>query len=628
MRAVVRGVTIALCLAMPLQADDSLASLEARLSSVAGAERVDVLVKLAEAHRPTSVDESAKAAGEALTLARSLRDRRREAEALRVMAEAHLGGQELERALGEILEARKLTEAGGHVAETALSEITIGRVYTALRQPENARPAFERALELATRVGDRAAQGDAEVGLGNMDFVSQQPAKALTHYETAADLARSTGRRGALAAALDSIGLVHRVEGRLEAGRASHLEALALREELADAVAIGRSLGNLGHVEVEMGRYADAEAHLLRAVEIGKGTRSATLQDALEILTTLRQKQGRYREALDTYTQHVAERERHLNEKAIRAAAAERARYDADRREIELRALSVSNELLARKSEIERLRTRMLALVLALVGFVAILLLQRYRHLLAFWKRRSYVGSYRLLGPLGAGGMGEVFEAAHIRDTTKRVAVKLLRQQYTNDPVLRQRFKNEAILIDQLEHPHIVKVFERGEHDQRLYIVMELIEGPTLAEVIRSGTTLPLAECVAVMEQLVQTLARIHAMGIVHRDLKPENVMLSTSGATNPFVKLLDFDIAKSHSLTRLTETGEILGTVSYLAPEQITSQSSSPASDIHALGVVFYEMLTLERPFLGQAPLDIVRQILEVQPIPPATLRPEIPPR
>jgi serine/threonine-protein kinase len=115
-------------------------------------------------------------------------------------------------------------------------------------------------------------------------------------------------------------------------------------------------------------------------------------------------------------------------------------------------------------------------------------------------------------------------------------------------------------------------------------------------------------------------------VGIVHRDVKPENVMLSETAETQPCVKLLDFDIAKSQSLTRLTETGEILGTVSYLAPEQITAQASSPASDTHALGVVFYELLTLERPFLGEAPMDIVRQILEADPVPPASLRPDIP--
>ena len=192
--------------------------------------------------------------------------------------------------------------------------------------------------------------------------------------------------------------------------------------------------------------------------------------------------------------------------------------------------------------------------------------------------------------------------------------------------MLRQRFKNEAVLIDQLEHPHIVKVYERGEFNDRLYIAMELVDGHPLADVIRRRERLPLADCVGIMGQLADAVAKIHGKGIVHRDLKPENIMLVDSAAKRPFVKLLDFDIAKSYSLTRLTATGEILGTVSYLAPEMITRQLTSPASDIYALGVVFYELVTLERPFLGQLAIDIVRQILEREPLPPATLRADLP--
>jgi serine/threonine protein kinase len=223
--------------------------------------------------------------------------------------------------------------------------------------------------------------------------------------------------------------------------------------------------------------------------------------------------------------------------------------------------------------------------------------------------------------------MGVVYKAAHVRDRTRPVAVKVLREEYTHDPVLRQRLKNEAVLIDQLDHPHIVKVYERGEYDQRLFIAMEWLEGRSLAQVIRHGERLPVKDGLAIVRQLGEALAKIHSRGIVHRDVKPENVMLVERDSDPHFVKLLDFDVAKSGSLTQLTQTGMILGTLAYLAPEQITRQASSTASDVYSLGVVAYETLTGEQPFFASAPVDVIRQILSKEPIPPAYLRPEVPP-
>jgi serine/threonine-protein kinase len=128
------------------------------------------------------------------------------------------------------------------------------------------------------------------------------------------------------------------------------------------------------------------------------------------------------------------------------------------------------------------------------------------------------------------------------------------------------------------------------------------------------------------MTQLVNALAKVHSKGIIHRDIKPENILLIEKKENKYFVKLLDFGLAKSQSLTRLTETGQILGTINYLPPEQITHQKVSLASDIYSLGVVFYEMLTLEKPFLGESTIDIIKQIIEKEPIEPRKLRPEIP--
>ncbi|MFC2141242.1 serine/threonine protein kinase, partial [Acidobacteriota bacterium] len=189
-----------------------------------------------------------------------------------------------------------------------------------------------------------------------------------------------------------------------------------------------------------------------------------------------------------------------------------------------------------------------------------------------------------------------------------------------------KRFMNEALMVDQLNHPNIVKVYERGEYDQKLFIAMEFLAGQSLAEIIKKGEQIPIKDCLKIMNQLVKTIVKVHSKGIIHRDLKPENIILIEKEEEKYFVKLLDFGLAKHQTLTRLTETGEILGTINYLPPERISQQEFSTAGDIYSLGVVFYEMLTSEKPFIGETPVDIIRQILEKEPIEPRQFRPEIP--
>ncbi len=205
------------------------------------------------------------------------------------------------------------------------------------------------------------------------------------------------------------------------------------------------------------------------------------------------------------------------------------------------------------------------------------------------------------------------------------VAIKVIREEFSKDENQRKRFLNEAIVVDQLNHPNIIKVYERGEFNQQLYIAMEMLDGPSLAEIIGKGEMLPLQDCIIIMNQLVVTIHKIHTKGIVHRDLKPDNIIVINKDGNKNFVKLLDFGLARSQILSSLTGTGEIIGTINYLPPEQISHQEYSAASDIYSLGVVFYELLTLEKPFIGELPVDIIKQILNKEPVDPLHLRPEL---
>ncbi|PYQ53264.1 MAG: hypothetical protein DMF59_02305 [Acidobacteria bacterium] len=213
------------------------------------------------------------------------------------------------------------------------------------------------------------------------------------------------------------------------------------------------------------------------------------------------------------------------------------------------------------------------------------------------------LGPYEIVAPLGAGGMGEVYRA---RDTRldRDVAVKVLPAEFRTDAQLKIRFEREAKTISQLNHPHICTLFDVGDG----YLVMEMLEGESLADRIAKGP-LPVEDVLRIGIQIASALDRAHRQGIVHRDLKPGNIMLTRSGA-----KLLDFGLAKGgaalpSALSQatiqkpLTQEGTIIGTFQYMAPEQLEGHEADPRSDIFALGVVLYEMVTGKRAFEGKRP-------------------------
>jgi serine/threonine protein kinase len=203
------------------------------------------------------------------------------------------------------------------------------------------------------------------------------------------------------------------------------------------------------------------------------------------------------------------------------------------------------------------------------------------------------LGPYQILSPLGAGGMGEVYKAKDTR-LDRTVAVKVLRPQIASSPRVRQRFEREAKTVSQLSHPHICALYDVGREGDTEYLVMEFLEGDTLADRLKKGP-LPLEQTLRYGIEIAKALDKAHREGVVHRDLKPGNVMLTKSG-----VKLLDFGLAKamepdepSADLTlmptqqALTQEGTILGTIQYMAPEQLEGKETDSRSDIFSLGAI-----------------------------------------
>ncbi|MGC1450262.1 MAG: protein kinase [Candidatus Sulfotelmatobacter sp.] len=239
------------------------------------------------------------------------------------------------------------------------------------------------------------------------------------------------------------------------------------------------------------------------------------------------------------------------------------------------------------------------------------------------------LGPYEIQSPLGAGGMGEVYRA---RDTRlgRDVAVKVLPSHLGSDPDLKARFEREAKAISALSHPHICHLYDIGSQDGTDYLVMELLEGETLADRLKKGA-LPLKQALQYGIEIAEALEKAHTNGIVHRDLKPGNIMLTKSGA-----KLLDFGLAKpvpgvaaisSGSMATmsqpLTVQGTILGTFQYMAPEQVQGHDADARSDLFALGAVLYEMMTGKRAFAGKSQISVMSAILEKEPEPVSSVQP-----
>jgi serine/threonine protein kinase/Tol biopolymer transport system component len=242
------------------------------------------------------------------------------------------------------------------------------------------------------------------------------------------------------------------------------------------------------------------------------------------------------------------------------------------------------------------------------------------------------LGPYEIQSPLGAGGMGEVYRA---RDTRlgRDVAIKVLPSHLGSDPDLKARFEREAKAISALSHPHICHLYDIGSQDGTDYLVMELLEGETLADRLKKGP-LPLKQALQFGIEIAEALEKAHANGIVHRDLKPGNIMLTKSGA-----KLLDFGLAKpapnlatlaSGSMATmskpLTVEGMIVGTIQYMAPEQVQGHEADARSDIFALGSVLYEMTTGKRAFAGKSQISVMSAILEKEPEPVSAIQPRAP--
>ena len=218
---------------------------------------------------------------------------------------------------------------------------------------------------------------------------------------------------------------------------------------------------------------------------------------------------------------------------------------------------------------------------------------------------KLFAGRYRILKSIGRGGMADVYLARDLILDNEEVAIKVLRTNYQTDQIAVARFQREARAMAELTHPNIVAIRDIGEEDGQQFLVMEYVDGFDLKKYIQDNAPLSNNEVVRIMNEVLSAMSLAHQKGIVHRDLKPQNILLTKKGT----VKVTDFGIAVAFAETSLTQTNSMLGSVHYLSPEQARGSKATVQSDIYAMGIMLFEMLTGHIPYDGDSAVTIALQ-------------------
>lgn len=507
----------------------------------------------------------------------------------------------------------------GDENKIAEAHFQLGRIYIHVNKERDALEHFQAALKIAEKTGHKHRW----LYLNNIGVAHKsmkQYTRAIKYYQKTLELARRENRMDRVSGAMLNIGIVYGELKQHDKALSYLLRALKKNEETGNKPDSRKILLSIGDQYYKKQNYESSESYYFKALAIIEKSGSTIDKELIyERLSRLYAKMEDDKTALRYYKMYSIIKDSRVNERKNKQYLELQERYEADRREKEI-------EILKRNNKIQQMTRNFLFAGLLVVLIILFFFFKRYMHLFSFWKKEKYIGQYRIIEPIGEGGMGNVFKAYHIKNKTSIVAIKVLKDILFRVESSRKRFKNEGVIIDQLNHPNIVKVYERGQSDNRMYIVMEYVHGETLEKMIACEGKINLTVCIHIMIQVSDALAKIHSKNIVHRDLKPANILLTEQNGDTYFVKLLDFGLSKMKSQSRYTQSGVIVGTVNYVSPEQVIDLEYSSASDIYSLGVIFYEMLVGETAFPGDSMPTIVDRILNRKLEPISKMRPELP--
>jgi tetratricopeptide (TPR) repeat protein/tRNA A-37 threonylcarbamoyl transferase component Bud32 len=540
-----------------------------------------------------------------------------------------------EKALEYYLEAAKIGEREGVIIPTCRVYMSLGEFYKDQKNYEKSSQYLEKAIKICKDTKDKKQRSwliTAYSQKGELLEELKDYDRALVYLNHALKLEMQyesvlfTPYDNPINILID-IGQVHYKKGEFQTAITNYKKALdyALELQLIEEQAFCYKY--IGEIQLARGDLRNASVNLDKSLAMAKKIKETLLiKDNYNLLTDLYQQQGNYKKALDYHRLYADLKDKIYDEQSAESLAEMQTRYETEKKEREIELLKKNDQVL----ELTLSRQR-LTIIVFIIGFVLIVIVsayfvKKYYYLLSFWKKKHYIGNYKVMDKIASGGMGIVYKAHEIRDRSKVYAVKVLREEFFDNETHKKRFKHEGSIIDEFNHPNIIKITERGESGGNLYIVMELIDGRTLSVIIEEEGMLPVSVVLNILTQVFTALVKIHQKNIIHRDLKPENIMLVETPENPHFVKLLDFGLAKTKAFSRLTQTGMVLGTIYYLSPEQVMDSEITAAGDVYAMGVIGCEMLIGRKPFDGETEGAVVGKILENKPLPLSDFRSDIP--
>jgi len=637
-----------------------ITDLEQKLQSVSGIEKIDTLNKLAYIYHSRSPEKCIEYSNQALKLSKKINYPKGEANALRnaslgyqtlgkrketmdhlqmalgifesiadkkgmANAVTDLGAIYLQKAryneaLEHFLRALNIAEAINDKKIIANSLNNVGIVYFYLGNFKKSLEYYLRSLQLELQLENKKGMSVSMMNIGMIYHKLENFDSALDYYDRALKICQELKNKEDSATVLTQIGLIYSELKAYKKSEQFNLESLKIAEEIGWKHQISISASNLGEAYMAQKKYDQALTYFFKSLKTSKEIdQKDVIKECYHYLSELYLAQGDYKTALEYFQKYSDIKDNIFNEKSSKQIAEMQVKYDTLKKEKEI-------ALLKEENKIKDITRNAFIVGFFLVIIILILLFRKYLYLFTFWKKKTYISHYKVMNKIASGGMATIYKAHDIKNKSKEYAIKVLREEFFSDETYKKRFKNEAIIVDQLNHPNIVKVVERGEYEDSLYITMELLKGKTLYEMLKEKEKLELPLILNIMTQVTDALAKIHQKNIIHRDLKPENIMIIKTEENPYFVKILDFGLAQTQSLSRLTRTGIVVGTIFYLSPEQVSNSELTSASDIYSLGVIFYQMVCGQMPFFTNTALDVAIQILEKNPIEPKKLRKKFP--
>ncbi len=525
------------------------------------------------------------------------------------------------------IDALKIREKLGGKMDIAQSLSNIANGYLKNEKPREALEYYQKTLDIVRELGHRGVLSTVLICVGSTYHELEDYPQAMDYYQQGLKLARETGDKNNEAYCLDNMAKILMQGKDFSGALAYQRQALDIGKELDNKVRIGEAFIGMAEANLNLKRYAPVPGYLEEGLKAAEEVDAVKVKvEAFNLFSSFYEETGDYRSALE-YQKMFYELEKKISAEERRKQFDRlQISYGVEKKAREIEVLKKNTEIQQLKLSRANFRTYVFIGGFALVLTILLLLFKKYLYLFAFWKKHKYAGQYRLVDRIGSGAMGTVFKAQSLLNKSETAAVKVLKEELFTDESSKKRFKREALIIDKLEHPHVIRIIERGEYDGQLFIAMEFLEGKTLADRIVETGPMKVDTCLHILLQATEALAFIHGKNIIHRDLKPANIMLISHGGDPDYVKLLDFGLAKMEFQTHLTQSGNFVGTIEYIAPEQILHGDSSPANDIFSLGVCAYLMLCGRTPFPGSTVIEIMRRIINDVPPPISGCREGVP--